>query len=246
MNYFKCIIAYDGTDYCGWQYQPNKPTITGVLKNTFENVFCQKATIVGASRTDAGVHAYGQVALCRTELALEAQSLLWAWNNRLPSSITIRACTTADQQFHPQRNVYCKTYQYHICTERPLPYAHRYQWFVRKCIDYGKLADCLQIFVGTHNFRSFCTGHERGDDTIRTIDSITFDHNSTDLVITVKGQAFLHYMIRRIVGATISVACHSHIPVNYINKILLACNPLHHLPTAPASGLVLQSIEYKN
>ena len=148
MNYYKFIVAYDGTDYCGWQFQPEKPTIAGELSKTFERVFATKASIVGASRTDSGVHAIGQVALCRTELSISSESLMWAWNNRLPSSISIRSCTQADDTFHPQRCVKQKTYQYHISFSRPLPYLHRYSWFLQAKPDLEKLNSCSSVMCG--------------------------------------------------------------------------------------------------
>jgi tRNA pseudouridine38-40 synthase len=132
LNYYKIIVAYDGTDYCGWQLQPNEPTIVQALQKTFYRVFACNATIVGASRTDSGVHALGQVAVCRTDLDLDAQQLVWAWSNRLPGDIVIRSCERVDETFHPQHNVLQKTYHYYFCCERPLPMDSRYRWYVLK------------------------------------------------------------------------------------------------------------------
>lgn len=247
VNYYKITVAYDGTDYCGWQLQPDQPTIVQALQNTFHKVFACGVTIVGASRTDAGVHALGQVAVCRTELDLEADQLLWAWSNRLPHDIVICSCDRVDEMFHPQRNVLQKTYHYYFCCERPLPMVSRYRWYVRKNPNIAKLNDCLQVFVGKYDFRSFCTGTDMGEDTVRTIDAIklSYDECKHAYCIEVRGPAFMRYMIRRIVGASMTVAAKPHFQVNYICDILQAKNPLHTLPTAPALGLVLQSIVYK-
>lgn len=246
MNYYKFTVAYDGTDYFGWQIQPDRPTIVQALQNTFKKVFLCNATIVGASRTDAGVHAAGQVAVCRTELELDAEQLMWAWNNQLQKDIMIRACDRVNEDFHPQRNVLQKTYRYYFCCDRPLPMTSRYRWYVRKEPDYQKLENCLKIFVGTYDFRSFCTGDDMGDDTIRTIDAINLDFIELDnaYCIEVQGPSFLRYMIRRIVGASMTVAAKRHLHVDYLHEVLMACNPLQRLPTAPAQGLVLQSIIY--
>lgn len=247
VNYYKCIIAYDGTDYFGWQIQPDRPTIVHALQDSFKKVFKTDAIIVGASRTDAGVHALGQVAVCRTELDIEAQQLLWAWNNRLQKDVMVRSCQKVDETFHPQRNVQQKTYRYYFCCERPLPMAQRYRWHVQKQPNIDKLQDCLNIFIGTHDFRSFCTGDDMGEDTTRTIDSINvnFIEQEDAYCIEVKGPSFLRYMIRRIVGASITVAGRDHLAVNYLYNVLIEQNPLQTLPTAPAQGLVLDSIIYK-
>jgi len=246
VNHYKCIIAYDGTDYCGWQMQPNCPTVTQTLQSTFYAVFGVEATIIGASRTDAGVHALGQVAVCRTELTLDPKKLMWAWNNRLKSSVMIRSCDCVEDSFHPQKNVFQKTYTYHFSCNRPLPHKARYCSYIRKKIDIEKLKACLSIFIGTHNFRSFCTGDDMGDDTVRTVDSIEvyYSQDEDTYCIEVKGKSFLRYMIRRMVGASLYVASHTCLPVDYICTVLLACNPEHQLPTAPAHGLFLKSIRY--
>ena len=247
MNYYKIIVAYDGTDYFGWQFQPDRPTIVQALQDSFKKVFKSDVIIVGASRTDAGVHALGQVAVCRTELDIDAQRLLWAWNNRLQKDIMIRSCERVDETFHPQRSVEQKTYRYYFCLERPLPMTSRYRWYVRKEPNLEKLRECLNIFVGTHDFRSFCTGDDMGEDTTRTIDTINLNYMESEQVycIEVKGPSFLRYMIRRIVGASMTVAERRHLPVNYLYEVLKARNPLQQLPTAPAQGLVLQLIVYK-
>ena len=247
MNFYKCTIAYDGTDYCGWQLQPDHPTVVQKLQQSYKKVFHCDVTIVGASRTDAGVHALGQVAVCRTELDIDAQQLMWAWNNRLSHDSMIRSSEQVDESLHPQRNVAQKIYKYFFCCERPLPMNSRYRWYVRKKPDTIKLQKCLDLFVGTHDFRSFCTGDDMGTDTIRTIDSIKLDYSESEQLfcIEVRGASFLRYMIRRIVGASMTVAASHHLSVDYIYKVMAACNPLQKLPTAPPQGLFLWSIEYK-
>lgn len=247
MNYYKCILAYDGTDYHGWQMQPDEPTVAQVLHKTFTKVFGLDASIVGASRTDSGVHALGQVVLLKTELDLEATKLFFAWNNRLPADILIRSIERVSEDFHPQRHVEQKTYWYHFFPERPLPFFARYGYYVRTMPNLDKLNESLQIFVGTHDFRSFCTGDDMGPNTVRTIDEInvTYIKRFKAYRIEVKGPGFLRYMIRRIVGASLISGQKDYFPLEYLCEVLLAKNPLHTLPTAPAHGLVLYKINYK-
>jgi tRNA pseudouridine38-40 synthase len=248
---YAITVAYDGTNYYGWQEQQAEPTITGVLQEIFEVVFSHPIRITGSSRTDAGVHALGQVATFWSHLEIEPQLMMRAWNHRLPTSIQIRTLAIAGDGFHPQHNVQRKTYYYYFCSKRPLPMMAQYVWFYRYRIDHKKLADALQLFVGTHDFKNFCTMAE-GDlrSTRRTIESIElrYLHRYRVWRITVRGQSFLHYMIRRIVGAALHVSRNDTFPLTAITDAL-ANKPGHLagiLPKAPAHGLLLRKIQYKD
>ena len=250
MNRYKLVIAYDGTDYCGWQEQKDKPSITAVLKETFNSAFSKKISIVGASRTDAGVHALGQVALGRTDdLAIPAERLQRAWNNVLPAHIVIRSLDQAEPSFHPFYNVEQKTYYYHFFLNRPLPFLSRYGWYYPYPIDGVMLKKVLNFFIGTHNFVSFRNSQDSREDTVRTIDSInlTYIKRFKMYRITIKGRKFLHHMIRRIVGASMAVASiKNKASLDLLQKIMAAQNPNHFLPNAPANGLLLYNITYNN
>jgi tRNA pseudouridine38-40 synthase len=246
MKFYKIIVSYDGTDYQGWQEQKDVPTIAGKLKKTFIKAFEHDVSIVGASRTDAGVHALGQVARIRTNLELNASKLMKVWNNGLPQNILIRSCQEVDQIFHPMKNVLQKTYFYHFFLERPLPFNSRYGWYFRWDVDLEKLSKCLKVFEGTHDFRSFSTGYEM-ESTIRTIDKIELKYTS-DLGyrIEVKGKSFLHHMIRRVVGASLEVASRPKLKIEYLKECLEERDSEQILPNADAKGLMLYNIEYSN
>ena len=248
MNRYKLTIAYDGTNYFGWQDQPQVPTVSAVMQSTFKKVFGRSVIVLGASRTDTGVHAMGQVALVRTDLAITPEKLRWAWNNALPSDIIIRSLVPAPELFHPFYNVVQKTYYYHFFPQRPLPFVQRYGWHYRAGIDIDKLSQVLSVFEGTHDFRSFCTGDEMGENTVRTVDSIELEYLRRYGVyrVTVKGKAFLRHMIRRLVGAGLAVAARSDWDVDYVQKIMAAKDANNELPTAAAQGLLLYKIIYKN
>jgi tRNA pseudouridine38-40 synthase len=268
---YKMTVAYDGTDYHGWQIQEGLPTIVSTLQQTFKKVFHQEITIVGASRTDTGVHALGQVASFVTDLNITPQALRSAWNNLLPPSILIRNLEVAEELysqranevdqpfsvdeprsadrrgFHPQRNVLQKTYRYYFFTHRPLPQYARYGWHVRYPIDFEKLNKALQVFVGTHDFRAFCTvAPDDPRDTVRTIDAIEMKYVRRTRVyyIEVRGKSFLHFMIRRIVGACIQVSYLKEVPISELVKALASKDPRTSFLKAPACGLVLRKIEY--
>lgn len=244
MHVYKIIIAYDGTAYHGWQVQPQDITIAGMLENRFKDVFKIPIKLIGASRTDAGVHALGQVASFSLDPQIEAESLTWAWNNALPRDILIRSLEEVSSDFHPQRSVAEKTYHYYFFDKRPLPFLSRYGYY-QGTFDRTQLIEGLQVFVGTHDFRSFCTGYEQ-ESTIRTINCIELQYFKRYGVyrISVKGPGFLRYMIRRIVGACLDVASSPYKSINDLQIALDAKNPQQNLFVAPAHGLVLHSIHY--
>src|SRR5438128_2334288 len=149
MAVYKMVVAYDGTAYAGWQIQPDAVAIANVLQTTFFHVFHKSIKIIGASRTDAGVHALGQVASFVTDLSLDAKSMKKAWNNSLPGDILIRSLEKAADTFHPQCMVRQKIYWYHFFVERPLPFVQRYGHYVYKKVDITALQKSLALFVGT-------------------------------------------------------------------------------------------------
>lgn len=246
MNRYKLTIAYDGTDYYGWQVQPGVRTIAGVLQHCFYKTFQKPCKLVGVSRTDTGVHALGQIAECRTEIDLSVNKLLSAWNNALPNDILIRSLEWAEDTFRLFKHVDYKFYYYHFFLQRPLPFIQRYGCFYRYPLNVKKLEQALQIFVGKHDFRSFCTGTEQAH-TIRSINSIHIEHFKRYGIyrIAINGQSFLRYMIRRIVGAAFEVSSYKKIPIKTLQEALERRDPRQLLPTAPAKGLLLYKIIYK-
>lgn len=246
MPVYRLTIAYDGTSYYGWQRQPDRPTIAGTLESRFYAVFKKEIKLIGASRTDAGVHALGQAASFALDVSIDSKKLLFAWNNALPQDILIRSLSDTSDDFHPQRHVAEKTYYYHFFQQRALPFLGRYGFYAGT-IDTEKLRAGLEIFKGTHDFRSFCTGYE-AESTIRTItevEVVTFKRYGVQRIV-VKGPGFLRYMIRRIVGACLDVAAHKEKSIIHLQDALAECNPHQHLHVAPAQGLVLHSIEYEH
>jgi len=247
MKRYTLIIAYDGTDYNGWQVQPGLPTVAGLLQKRFHAAFQTPCQLLGASRTDAGVHALGQVAECRTELDLDPQRLLIAWNNVLPPDIVIRSLCCAEASFHPHKDVDFKIYNYHFFLERPLPFVQRYGYYFYHPVDLKKIEKGLQIFVGTHDFRSFCKGEMLKKSTIRTIDSASLEYFTrfNCYRIAIKGPSFLRYMIRRIVGAILHIASRPDLSIDVLKEALDKKDPQQLLPNAPAKGLILNKIVYK-
>lgn len=245
MNTYKLIVSYDGTDYCGWQQQPNQKTILGELQKQFERACKMPIILLGASRTDAGVHALGQVVRAQTSLDINPNKLMWVWNNALPDNIVIKKIVKKDNSFHPHYNVQQKTYYYQLFTNRPSPFIARYGWHVFSVVDHNKLNAALQLFVGTHDFRAFCCAEDKLPDTVRTIDAITLEsQKDNNYRIYIQGEKFLRHMIRRIVGASVYAATHPEITLDDVKKALETKNPNHPLPNSPACGLTLAQIVY--
>lgn len=243
---YKLLISYDGTDFEGWQWQPQAPSIVQTMQSSFAALFGKQIKLIGASRTDSGVHALGQVALCKTDIAVDASKMMQAWNDALPPTIVIRSLQPIDDAFHPMYGVDYKIYWYHFFLERPLPFVQRYGWFCRHNVDMDVLQELLNVFVGTHDFRSFCTGTDMGQNTVRTIQSITVSKEMFGAWrIAFKGPGFMRHMIRRIVGACLQAASKQDISAAHMRSILEQKNPNQSLFNAPAQGLCLQSIRYK-
>lgn len=246
MHYYKLVVTYDGTLYDGWQSQPSGNAIADVMSKSFYATFLRPVSIIGASRTDAGVHALGQVVRCALNFSLETSSLFYAWNKALPSNIVIRSLEKVDASFHPQKNVQQKIYWYHFFLHRPLPFITRYGYYFDHPINIQKLSQALALFVGEHDFRSFCTGTNQR--TVRRIDNFSVCYLSRYKVyrIQVKGPAFARHMIRRLVGACLEIASRDFLSLEYLKDIFDQKDPENTLPTAPAKGLLLRKIVYGN
>jgi tRNA pseudouridine38-40 synthase len=245
MPTYKLVIAYDGTGYNGWQDQPGLPTIEGLFKRRLYQIFRKEIPFTGASRTDAGVHAYGQVARMSLDVSMTSNQVKRLLNNSLPAGISVRTVEEVPDTFHPRIGVDEKVYYYHFFTEQPLPFFSRYGIYVPR-LDLDKFKEVLTVFKGTHDFRSFVTG-DQGRTTVRTITEIELLYNKKfdAYQVRVAGPSFLTHMIRRIVGASFHVAT-TDLSKEVLVHALEKKDPAHNLFVAPAQGLLLQSISYKN
>ena len=241
---YKVIVAYDGTGFAGWMKQKKQLSILQILEESFYQTFKKSIAMLGASKTDAGVHAIGQVATFSVDLSIDSKKMKWAWNNALPGAIVIRDLELLND-FHPHHNIEYKIYHYDLFIARPLPFYARFGTFIAYKFDVRMLEAALRLFVGTHNFKAFYTGNDRID-TIRTIDSITITSifKGNGYRINVKGKKFLRHMIRRMIGAALMVSRDVLKPSD-ITYALKTGNIKYEMPTAPAQGLTLFRIKYK-
>ncbi|MFH1461476.1 MAG: tRNA pseudouridine(38-40) synthase TruA [bacterium] len=251
MQSYKIIIAYDGTNFSGWQQQQKDLTVQSCLTKSFEHAFKSNAKILAASRTDSGVHALGQVARVITNINMEPETLKLIWNRSLPKSILIRSIQRADKEFYPLRNVDYKIYYYHLFLKQPLPFISRFGWyykFINK-VDFKKFEAALKLYLGEHDFASFCK-LEKNDNktTIRKIDKIFIKRiNKFNVIrIEIKGKSFLRFQIRRMIGYALDVARRPELPLDYLQSLLKNPNPKQTLLKADGCGLCLRKVKYKN
>ncbi len=245
---YKLVIAYDGTDYHGWQQQKEHCSIDSVIRKTFLRVFLlDNIRLVGSSRTDSGVHARGQVIRIRTFLPLCPDKILFVLNRALPQDIKVMSCVKVDTIFHPQHNVAIKTYSYTFSLQKLCPMEARHSWHYPFALCFDRLEEALSLFVGTHDFRYFCK-EVTDKNTTRTIQSIVLTRSAcgTKHTVIIKGKSFLRFMIRRIMGASLALASSKELTIDDLQKLLSGereCVKL--LVTAPAQGLCLEGIEYE-
>lgn len=238
-------VAYDGTNYFGWQKQDNVKTIQGELENALSTLFKQNVNIRGASRTDTGVHALSQLALLKHKTTIPIEKLPLAINSFLNNKeIVVTNAVYVDENFHPQNSVYKKTYQYKIYNSPFInPLFRNYTEFVHKPLDIEKMNQATKYFLGEHDFKSFCASGSTAKTTIRTIYDLTINQQNNIITIEITGNGFLYNMVRIIVGTLIDIGQNKIQPEN-IKDIILYKDRQKAGKTASACGLTLYKIYY--
>ena len=244
MKRFKLDIAYDGTHYCGWQIQPNGITVEEVINEKLSELLREDIKVIGASRTDSGVHALGNVAVFDSETNIPGDKLSYALNQRLPDDIVIQASCQVADDFHPR---YCdtqKTYEYKIYNAKfENPLYSRYSHFVFLPLDIEKMQQAAEIIKGEHDFKSFCSARGQALTTVRTIYQLDVTKEDNMVKIRICGNGFLYNMVRIIVGTLIKVGLKVY-PPEHVQEILDAKDRSKAGPKVPAKGLTLVNIEY--
>ena len=245
MKNFKLVIEYDGTAYCGWQRQKNDPTIQEAIETAISNMTRQKITLTGSGRTDAGVHAYGQVANFSCETRLTADVFQKGLNGLLPDDIVIRACEPVSETFHARYDAKSKTYRYRILNQ-PIPAAlyRQYAWHIKKTLSMESMQAALTGIVGTQDFKAFeGTGSPRAH-TVRTVMKAQLTGEQGFVVLKIKADGFLKFMVRNIVGTLVDIGLGKRTPGD-IETILASKDRNQASATAPPHGLFLMSVEYE-
>ncbi len=257
MNW-KLILAYDGTDFHGWQIQPDRPTVQGELAAAIERITGDRVLPQGSGRTDAGVHARAQVASFELSAPIPPGNLHRALNRSLPAAIRVLSAQHADPEFHARHSVRAKTYEYRIYQgEICPPWLARYMYALNWPLDVERMGTAAETVVGEHDFTSFAasdpdatarSGDSVAEDgvpgNVRTIYASAFSQEDGDLLMyRVRGNGFLHHMVRNLVGTFIDVG-RGHIHPEDVRRILESRSRSAAGATAPARGLWLESVEY--
>lgn len=245
MKRVKIVVAYEGTNYCGWQIQPNGITIEEVLDKALSKLTGEDIRVIGASRTDSGVHALGNVAVFDTKSQIPPERIAYALNQKLPEDIVIVKSEEVPADWHPRyQNEVIKTYEYHIYNAPvPNPLKRKYSTFVSFPMDVEKMRQGAAHLVGEHDFVSFCNVRTNAEDTVRTVHEIQIDQKGADITIRITGNGFLYNMVRIIAGTLIRVGRGFYTPER-VKEILAAKKRTEAGVTAPPNGLVLVEIHY--
>lgn len=244
MKRIKLTVAYDGTHYNGWQVQPNGVTIEGMLNKAIAELTNETVAVIGASRTDSGVHALGNVAVFDTNTRIPPEKLCYALNQRLPADIVVQHSCEVPLHFHPRRCESRKTYVYKILNRAfPLPLSRHDCYFTYRKLDVEKMRQAAAYLVGTHDFKSFCSVHSQAETTVRTIYHLAVEKEQDVITIEVTGSGFLYNMVRILAGTLLQVGMGERSP-QQMQEILNAKDRSAAGATAPAHGLTMIGITF--
>ena len=246
MTSYKLTLSYDGTNFRGWQEQPGQRTVQASMEEAWREITGERVRVTATSRTDAGVHAQGQVVGVSTETKLAPEKLLSGLNAKLPEDVVLRAVEVAPDGFHATRDAVAKRYRYQIHNERRRPLFDRaYVWHVPQPLDTAAMQQAAPAWVGTHDFASFeSTGSPR-ESTVRTIRAIDVvrGEQPAQLVVEVEGDGFLYNMVRNLVGTLVQIGFGRQ-SVDWATEILAARDRQAAGQTAPAQGLQLLWVRF--
>lgn len=239
------IVAYDGTNYCGWQIQPNGVTIEQKLNEALTALLKEEIKVTGASRTDAGVHSLGNVCIFDTNTRIPAEKISYAVNQRLPEDIVVQNSCEVGMDFHPRFSKSWKTYEYRILNRAfRMPSRRLDTYFYYHSLDVEKMNRAAKFLEGEHDFKSFASVHAQSETSVRTVSNCDVEKEGDIITIRVRGNGFLYHMVRIIAGTLIKVGA-GDIRPEEMEQILNACDRCAAGPTAPAQGLTMIGLEYE-
>jgi tRNA pseudouridine38-40 synthase len=245
MRNIKLVIEYDGGAYHGWQIQPGLRTIQGVIREKIAQITQTDVNLIGAGRTDAGVHALGQVANFKTENTIVVEALQRGLNGLLAPDIVITAAEEVGEEFHARFSAHSKVYEYRILNQ-PYPSAlsRHYAWFIQRELDIAAMRKCAATLIGSHDFSSFRASGDESRHSIREVFCLEIERRAENLLtVTIKANAFLREMVRSIVGTLVDVGQGKTSPEEFL-EIFQAHDRRRAGMTAPAHGLFLVAVIY--
>lgn len=241
---YKMILMYDGTRYYGWQRQPDHDTIQGKLESVLSRMCDQEIEVLGAGRTDAGVHARGMAANAVMDTELSAEEIRDYLNRYLPDDIAVMEVREASPRFHARYNAIGKTYQYTCFNGKVKPvFGRRYVTVLEKTPDIERMREAAKLLKGEHDFRNFCVNPRMKKSTVRYVDRIDVERDGDYLYFTFHGTGFLQNMVRIMVGTLLEVG-YGNLDLEHIKAVLNAEERQKAGPTAPAQGLCLMQVDY--
>ena len=244
MQNFKITIQYDGTNYHGWQIQPNGLTVQGELKKALSLLDHHPVTVYGAGRTDAGVHAEGQVANFFLEQDYDLRELRDAINGNLDRDIRVIEVVPISDSFNARNSAKQKTYRYRICTAEVIsPFVYRFVHHYRSGLDVGEMRQAGEVLTGAHDFSAFTVADSEAEDHVRTVTSLDIEQTGNEISIVIAADGFLRYMVRAIVGTLIEVGRGRRLATS-MAATLESCDRRNAGPSAPANGLTLVRVDY--
>jgi tRNA pseudouridine38-40 synthase len=244
MRNLKLTLAYDGTEFHGWQIQPNLRTVQGTLQQALTKLFNHEVQVTGSGRTDAGVHAHGQVANAETIRTMDTDAVVRGVNALLPYDVRVWQVEDVPSDFHSRRSARSKTYEYHLWRQHIVsPFQRRYIHPFPYAMDPTAVDDASRLFVGTHDFTSFCATATEVEDKVRTISEAVWEREEKRWVFRITGNGFLQYMVRTIVGTLLYVGT-AKMSGNDIPSIFDARDRRLAGPCVPACGLHLIRVDY--
>jgi len=242
----RLTIAYDGADFHGWQRQPGRRTVQGALEDSLRRVLREPINLRGASRTDAGVHARGQVAHFTTSASIPLDRLALAVTHRLPPDLTIVRASPAPEDFDASRDAIGKLYRYRIFHSERRPVerlSQRFTWHIWRALDFPRLRAAAAEMTGRRDFAGFASRGSPRQTTVRTVRRIDVSRAGPELILDVEGDGFLYNQVRNMIGTLIEIG-RGHWPVSRVREILDARDRTLAGPTAPACGLTLEWVRY--
>lgn len=237
-------LMYDGTDFHGWQVQPNGITVQETLQNAVEQILGVRENVTGCSRTDSGVHARDFCCNIRTESDIDCYRFVGALNAVLPDSVCVKSCEEVDYDFHARYDSLGKRYVYRVWNANyKNPFLINYAWHYKNRLDASFLDEQAQAYVGTHDFSGFCSSGSSVEDTVRTVRSFSVERQGDEVLFTVEADGFLYNMVRIMVGTLIEIS-ENRIEKDKLADIIESKDRLKAGRTAPPQGLYLDKVFY--
>jgi tRNA pseudouridine38-40 synthase len=245
MRNIKLLIEYDGTNYQGWQVQPEGPTIQGKLEEKLSRLTAERIHVIGSGRTDSGVHAFGQVAHFKTQSQMDIRTIQRALNSLLPPDIVIQEVEEVDESFHARKQSKSKVYEYRILNRNLRSAFHRgYVWHIPQKMNLTEMKKATQSLIGEHDFSAFRTVGSPTRTTVRRVIRAEWKRGRDGLIrFEIEANGFLKQMVRSIIGTLVEIG-KGRMKATDFRKILNSKDRKEAGPTAPAQGLFLKEVKY--